>query len=351
MRVGTDAKKFPGSKDLGACGMLRQAHALGFDGVFFRSAFDLSATLDPGELGEVAATAADLGLYLQAGTGKINPFASPETPEIRAAGEGDFIAGMTRIIGALTAVGVREIWAATANYQFHIPGMLACDRFRTDAPWADQLAATAKVLSMLVPILRDLGAHLNLETHEEISSFEVVRLVEEAGPDVFGITFDVANVVVRGENPMAAARRVAPYARQSHVRDVALARTDYGHGRFLAPVGEGLVDWPALLRALREGNPELTLSVEGVLADRAEMPVYASVPRWRQAHPDLTDQELESLLGLSADYDAAAARGQRPDLAQLRTTFGPDYALSFITRSVAALRRELEALDLPTPQE
>jgi sugar phosphate isomerase/epimerase len=37
-----------------------------------------------------------------------------------------------------------------------------------------------------------------------------VRLVEHIGPEVLGITFDTGNVLARCEDPVAAARRVAP---------------------------------------------------------------------------------------------------------------------------------------------
>ena len=42
---------------------------------------------------------------------------------------------------------------------------------------------------------------MNLETHEEITSFELVRLVEGVGPDVTGIVFDTANLLLRVEHP------------------------------------------------------------------------------------------------------------------------------------------------------
>ncbi len=260
--VGTDSSKLPGIEGLPATDVMERAAGLGLDGVFFRSPFELSATIDPAEIADVAATARDLGLYLEVGVTKVNPFATPEAPEIRAFGGGDWLAGVERIIRALAA-GVLELWAATANYKFLIPGMYACDRFRTDVDWSTQLTATAKVLGRLGPILRDTGAHLNLETHEEITSFEVVRLVEDAGPDAFGITFDTANVVVRCEDPVVAAERVAPYTRLTHVRDVALHPTDDGLGRYLAPVGTGIIDWPALLAPLAASPNRINLSIEG----------------------------------------------------------------------------------------
>jgi sugar phosphate isomerase/epimerase len=347
LRVGTDTSKFPGADELGAVGTLEAVAALGLDGAFFRSAFALSPTLDAGELADVTAAAVDLGLYLEVGTAKVNPYATPEAPEIRRLGEGDYLLGLERIIRAVTAAGITELWTATANYQFRIRGLYACDRFRTDVDWSEQLRATAKVLDRIAPVLLDTGAHLNIETHEEITSFEVVRLVEGAGPDAFGITFDTANVLVRCEDPVAAAARVAPYTRLSHVRDVALHSTDDGIGRFLAPVGQGVIDWHAVLGSLLEAPHPVNLSIEGVVRMAAEMPLYIHDPVWRAGHPDLTDEEYDSVLGLTRDYESRAAAGLAPGLDALRGPIDDEQSLAFITESAAALRAVLADLTGP----
>ena len=255
-----------------------------------------------------------------------------------ALGEGDYLLGLEKIIRALTAVGITELWSATANYQFRIRGLHACDRFRTDVDWHTQLQATAKVLARIAPVLRDTGAHLNIETHEEITSFEAVRLVGDAGPDAFGITFDTANVLVRCEDPVAAARRVAPYVRSTHIRDVALMFTEDGIGRFLAPVGDGVLDWHTILAVLTDANPNLNLSIEGIAGNHGEMPLYIDDPEWQAGHPDLTVTEFAEVIRLTRDYQTRAAAGLVPGLPALRAPITPEQAEQFITRSAAALR-------------
>lgn len=344
LRVGTDTSKLPGAAGAPATETLQRVAALGLDGAFFRSAFELSPTLDAAELEDVAQTASDLGLYLEVGAAKVNPFATPEFPEIRALGDGDYLLGLERIIRATTAVGITELWTATANYQFRIRGLYACDRFRTDVTWPEQLAATAKVLGRLAPVLRDTGAHLNIETHEEITSFEVVRLVEEAGPDAFGITFDTANVLVRAEDPVAATRRVAPYVRSSHVRDVDLRFTPEGITRYLAPVGAGAIDWAAVLAELVAHAPNLNLSIEGIMGGYAGMPLFLDDPVWQAGHPDLTVAELAEVVRLTRRQEERAAAGLAPALETLNGPIDDATSLAFITDSAVALRSILASL-------
>src|SRR5262249_11227667 len=160
------------------------------------------STLDVGELREIRAHADELGLYLETGLGKVNPYALAEAPEIRAAGDGDTRLGFERMLRACAEIDCREVWIVEASYKSQVRGMLAYDCCLIDVSWAEQLRASETFLRVLAPIARDLGIHMNLETHEEITTFEVVRLVEAVGPDVMGVTFDIANVVQRGESPV-----------------------------------------------------------------------------------------------------------------------------------------------------
>ncbi|MDQ4215034.1 sugar phosphate isomerase/epimerase family protein [Microbacterium sp. ASV81] len=344
MRVGVDSTKFPGSEEHGALWMLERAAELGLEGVYFRSVLELSPTLDEGEVRAAAQCAADLGLTLEAGVGKVNPFSTPEAPAIRRLG-GDYRAGIVRMIESSAAAGIHELWSALSNYQFRLAekGRFAFDRFRTDVDWPDQLVATERFLHSLAPVLRAHGTHLNIETHEEITTYELVRLVEEVGPDVLGITFDSANVVVRGEDPVAAARRVSPYLRASHIRDVALMFTPEGLSRFLLPVGDGVLDWPALLAALGP-HQDVMLSIEGIISNRAEMGIHLYDEQWREGHPDLSLDEVVELVRLAREYEQKAARGDALSLDELRAPAAEGAALDFIVRSAVRLREELAAL-------
>jgi hypothetical protein len=95
VKFGVCGRKFPEAARLGPERVLDRVAELGFDGVFFRSIPDLDPRLDahhprpPDPRGRH-------GLYLEVGLGKGNPFNTPETPEIRALGGGDYRLGMAR---------------------------------------------------------------------------------------------------------------------------------------------------------------------------------------------------------------------------------------------------------------
>lgn len=320
-----------------ALAALRATKDAGLEGAHIRTLYEVSPTLDRGYLKDVRNLADELDLYLELGIGKVNPYMAAELPHIRALGGGGYLEGQRRLILAAAEMGVTELWSATGGFKPQFPGMRSTDRFRGEAPWADQLAATERALHLLAPVLRETGIHLNLETHEEITSFELVRLVEAVGDDVLGVCLDPANLPVRGENPMDAVRRLAPYVRTTQLRDAALCRTEQGLARLLMPCGEGVIDWRLVLGELIARAPVRHLTIEPIGGLRAEMGLFPEDPLWRAGHPDLTDAELASLDGLADAYAG-------PGLAELRNGPQPVFA-EFTAACAAHLRAVLSELE------
>lgn len=346
-RLGVDGRKYPKATELGPIGVLEDAAGNGFEGVFFRTVLDLSPELDRSTLVAVRDRADHLGLYLEVGLGKINPYNTAEAPEVRAIGNGDYLLGMQRMIAACRdALGCTELWADTANFQHYTWGLQANDRFRTDVTWAEQLEATQAFLQKLAPTLRESGCRVNVETHEEITTPELVRMIEAVGDDVVGITLDLANIVVRGENPMDAARRAAPYVHLTHIRDVLLTFRPYGLERDIRACGDGIVDWTDVLRNLRLHQPNLNLSVEMVSGpSRNRIEIFS--PAWQEAHPDLSIRELMDLVHFAQNAEERMRNREIPERDAYYPVGGLDAEgqIDFARRCLTHLRTTLELLD------
>jgi sugar phosphate isomerase/epimerase len=348
-RFGTDVKLFDGTSPVWGdpMAMLDGVKAFGLDGLNLRTLDELSPTLDAGFLAEWAAHARELGLYIEMGLGKVNPYMTAELPRVRDIGEGSYLIGMQRMIAACAEHGWTNTWTALGGYKGQYTGLYITDRFRADAPWPDQLAATARFLHRLAPALREHGVSLNLETHEEATTFELVRLVQEVGDDVIGICLDPGNMPVRGEVPNDGIARVAPYVRSTQLRDAALLRTGDTIARFLAPCGDGVVDWDDALRRVLAANPDVNLTVEPIGPVRAEMPILDRDPEWLASHVDLGNDELDRLRGAADAYALRATAGEVEDLEQLRALRPATSAHhEFLARSVAHLRATVDRLAL-----
>jgi 3-oxoisoapionate decarboxylase len=271
---------------------LRSAADLGFGAVQFGSVGALSVTLDPGELGDMAALARSLGVQVWFEGGMLNACHLDRAGDLLEAGEGDLRKGLHRVLGLAGEVfGERGLTVIIGKEE---------DRFDPVAPWAEQLGATATLLRELAPVVRDAGARLLVKTHEEITTAEVLRLIDEVGADVLGVAFDPVNVVVRLEEPSAAGRRVAEHVAAVHLDDAQICSTPTGFHRRLCPLGEGVVGSAAL-----PDSDRLVVDFH-----RAELAMPCFDPNWLAAHPDARPAELAWLSGAARvhrDHDLSIA--------------------------------------------
>lgn len=285
----------------------QRAKDFGFEGLYYKSPQYLTTSLDLGVLKEARALADDLSLYLEFGIGRVNPYNTSEAAQVWLLADGNYRAALEMIIAAAAEIGCHELTGVTAGWKGNHKGYFCFDRFRTDVDWSEQLQATENFLKRLAPALRHHGSRINLETHEEITSFEIVRIIECVGSDVLGVTFDTANVLSRGEDPLAVAQRVAPYCHQSHAKDAILFSSPTGMVRQIRPCGSGVVNWKAMLPILATENPELNLTIED---HKGYMPIDFHCEAWRQAHPDLNLAEMSELFRLARICDQRLAAGE-----------------------------------------
>ena len=129
MKLGIDSQKLPEFVKRGPLASLDLVKELGLGGLFFPTVLDMSPTLDKAALRDIREKADELGLYLESGVGKINPYCSAEAPEFRAIGEGDVILGFTRMIEASASTNVGSSFSAGGRSS-RIPSPSAIARAR-----------------------------------------------------------------------------------------------------------------------------------------------------------------------------------------------------------------------------
>jgi sugar phosphate isomerase/epimerase len=116
----------------------------------------------------------------------------------------------------------------------------------------------------IVALKPDLEANnitLALENHQDATSDDLAMLCEAGGPRV-GVTFDVVNPLAVGEEPFAFARKLGPLIRNVHIKEYQIFPTPSGFRLARCAVGEGVIDWPAMLALLREIAPEARAQIE-----------------------------------------------------------------------------------------
>jgi sugar phosphate isomerase/epimerase len=283
-----------------------KAAALGAGEVTFYSLFELSPTLDPAVLRELRVEADNFGIAIAASLDWLNPLRLDRHGRELQLGNGDLALGVRRLCETGASLGMREMFFTIGTLE---------DRA---GDWRAQLDSVAALLIGLKPLLADLGMRALVKTHEEITSHECVELVERVGPDALGISYDPANMLVRLEEPLAAARRLAPHVTQVHIDDAALSfEGDTNLRRHLAPVGQGAIDWQQLLALLPTAKPLVELH-------RGQFAIPAFDQAWLASQPYIQLGEYAALV------QSAHLQRNRPPIDQNDITLRLPAALELV---------------------
>lgn len=136
---------------------------------------------------------------------------------------------------------------------------------RTRVPrWSVHKRQLVRMLSKLVGAAEEHGVVLAIENHIDLLAEEMADLITTIDSPWLGVCLDTGNNLRLFEDPLDAARTLAPFARATHIKDISVLRGDPKQFAFWpsVPLGAGLIDLPAVLALLRRHKYRGLLAVE-----------------------------------------------------------------------------------------
>ncbi|MFO0798838.1 MAG: sugar phosphate isomerase/epimerase family protein [Gemmataceae bacterium] len=134
-------------------------------------------------------------------------------------------------------------------------------------------ARTAKAsLERAEPILRTAGVKLAVENHKDFRADELLGLLRGLASPWVGVCIDTGNNLALLEDPAATIAALAPFAFTVHLKDMALEECPEGFRLAEVPLGQGVLDLPGVVAALRKGNPRLRFQLEMITRDPLPVP-------------------------------------------------------------------------------
>ena len=169
---------------------------------------------------------------------------------------------------------------------------------KTELSFDKHIESTLGVLSRVKPQFVDAGVKVAIENHAgDFQSRRLRTVIEEAGKDWVGVTYDSGNPCWTLEDPLAAAEMLAPYIATVHLRDSHVWADEKGLVVQWIRFGHGNVRMAEVVKRLHAARPELIFNLETICIGNRPFPVK-EMSFWK-GYEDISAQDLMGLYSLA----------------------------------------------------
>jgi sugar phosphate isomerase/epimerase len=153
------------------------------------------------------------------------------------------------------------------------------ETFKTLQDYKDWHATAIKALDACLPVAEKVGIALAMENHKDRAVDEEVEILRKYSSQHLGANVDFGNNIAMCDDPMDVIAKLAPYAKATHMKNMAVQ--SYPDGFLLSEVlfEDGFMDIPAMWAVLKKANPALKPVHELITRDPLKVPVLTD-PYW-----------------------------------------------------------------------
>lgn len=147
------------------------------------------------------------------------------------------------------------------------------ETFNSLQDYKDWQATAIKELDACLPIAERVGIPLAMENHKDRAVDEEVEILRKYSSQHLGATVDFGNNIAMCDDPMDVVTKLAPYAKTTHMKNMAVQ--NYADGFLLSEVlfEDGFMNIPAMWAVLKKANPALLPVHELITRDPLKVPV------------------------------------------------------------------------------
>ncbi len=129
-------------------------------------------------------------------------------------------------------------------------------------------------VALAEPVLSRNKMRLAIENHKGWRSAEQAAWLKRVSSEYVGAHLDFGNNIALCEEPMQTLDTLLPYVMSGHIKDMAVEPYQDGFLLSEVPLGDGLLDLKAMVRKLRQKNPDMPLDLETITRDPLKIPVF-----------------------------------------------------------------------------
>jgi sugar phosphate isomerase/epimerase len=117
-------------------------------------------------------------------------------------------------------------------------------------------------IKQIVPMLKKYRIKLAVENHEEETTQEVIKVINEVNNYWVGAHCDIGNGMMAWEEPVEAVKNLAPYAFTTHFKDHIIIKDGDEYKVCGVPIGQGNIDLDQCFKILVEGSRLERINIE-----------------------------------------------------------------------------------------
>ena len=124
------------------------------------------------------------------------------------------------------------------------------------------------------PVLRKHRMRLGIENHKGWRSAEQAAWLRRVSSEWVGVHFDFGNNIALCEDPNDTLHNLLPFVFACHLKDMAVEPYDDGFLLSEVPLGEGFLDLPGMVAAVRAKDGKTPFDLEMITREPLKIPVY-----------------------------------------------------------------------------
>jgi len=194
------------------------------------------------------------------------------------AGKGEHLADMIRYAYTL---GASQVTVGLSNLQGNV------------SQRQGTLEKLLQELDVAIETAKRYNIMLAIENGRHTAAADLAAVIQAADSPFVGVCFDMGNPLTVPENPIDAARLLAPHCKSVHLKDYHVYRTVEGAMLVNCPLGEGAVEITEVVSALKLNTSDMPVFLQ-TSADRVAVPVLND--EFLQLYPRITARALAGLL-------------------------------------------------------
>jgi 3-oxoisoapionate decarboxylase len=146
------------------------------------------------------------------------------------------------------------------------------EMFDSRAAWDEAVAAFHRQIAAAVPIVERHRMRLGIENHKDWRVAQQVELLRQYSSEYVGVTLDTGNNLSILDDPEETVEQLAPWTFNTHFKDMAVEETEDGFLMSEVPLGDGVLDLPRMVKAIRSARPDVYFSLEMITRDPLNVP-------------------------------------------------------------------------------